>query len=117
MLRVAKELLAMAQRLIAVNIGYNGLIRVRCDLFRKLQQLSLGYHKSQPQGDAIYRLSYDTGGFQTILNVLLNSVLVSGVTLMVMTWLMLQMNWQSDADHAVGGAAAAVDDEGYSPGR
>ena len=56
--------------------------------------MSLGYHKSQPQGDAIYRLSYDTGGFQTILNVLLNNVLVSGVTLMVMTWLMLQMNWQ-----------------------
>jgi ATP-binding cassette, subfamily B, bacterial len=93
-LRVAQELLSMAQRLIGVHIGYNGLIRVRCDLFRKLQQLSLGYHKSQPQGDAIYRLSYDTGGFQTILNVLLNNVLVSGVTLLVMTWLMLQMNWQ-----------------------
>jgi ATP-binding cassette, subfamily B, bacterial len=93
-LRVTQELLSMAQRLIGVNIGYNGLIRVRCDLFRKLQQLSLGYHKSQPQGDAIYRLSYDTGGFQTILTVLLNNVLVSGITLIVMTWLMLQMNWQ-----------------------
>src|SRR5579872_5976725 len=83
-MRVAQELLSMAMRLIGVNIGYNGLIRVRCDLFRKLQQLSLGYHRSQPQGDAIYRLSYDTGGFQTILNVLLNNVLVSGVTLLVM---------------------------------
>ena len=93
-LRIAQELLSMSQRLIGVHIGYNGLIRVRCDLFRKLQQLSLGYHKSQPQGDAIYRLSYDTGGFQTILNVLLNNVLVSGVTLLVMTWLMLEMNWQ-----------------------
>ena len=93
-LRVFQELLAMAQRLIGAHIGYNGLIRVRCDLFRKLQQLSLGYHKSQPQGDAIYRLSYDTGGFQTILNVLINSVLVSGITLIVMTGLMLEMNWQ-----------------------
>jgi subfamily B ATP-binding cassette protein MsbA len=93
-MRVMQELSSMAQRLIGANIGYNGLIRVRCDLFRKLQQLSLAYHKSQPQGDAIYRLSYDTGGFQTILNVLLNNLLVSGVTLVVMTWLMLEMNWQ-----------------------
>jgi len=93
-LRVLQELLAMSQRLTAVNIGYNGLIRVRCDLFKKLQQLSLLYHKSQPQGDAIYRLSYDTGGFQTILTVLINGVLVSAVTLIVMTCLMVQLNWQ-----------------------
>jgi len=92
-LRVLQELLGMAQRLLSAYVGYNGLIRVRCDLFRKLQQLSLGYHKSQPQGDAIYRLSYDTGGFQTILSVLINNVLVSAVTLIIMTWIMLQMNW------------------------
>ena len=30
------------------------------DLFQKLRALSLAYHRSQPQGDAIYRLSYDT---------------------------------------------------------
>jgi ABC-type multidrug transport system fused ATPase/permease subunit len=91
-LRVFQEILAMAQRLISANIGYNGLIRVRCDLFRKFQQLSIGYHKSQPQGDAIYRLSFDTSGFQTVLNVLLSNVLVSGITLIVMTILMLQIN-------------------------
>ena len=93
-LRVMQELLAMSQRLIGVHIGYNGLIRARCDLFQKLQQLSLGYHKSQPQGDAIYRLSYDTSGFQTILTVLLNSVLVSAVTLVIMTIIMVQMSWE-----------------------
>jgi subfamily B ATP-binding cassette protein MsbA len=93
-LRVAQELLSMGQRLLNAHIGYNGLIRVRCDLFRKLQQLSIGYHKSQPQGDAIYRLSYDTSGFQTILNVLISNVLVSGVTLVFMTCIMLGMNWQ-----------------------
>jgi subfamily B ATP-binding cassette protein MsbA len=93
-LRVLQELLKMATNLISQQIGYNGLLRVRCDLFRKLQQLSIGYHKSQPQGDAIYRLSYDTAGFQTILNVILNNILVSSVTLIFMTVLMLQMNWQ-----------------------
>ncbi len=55
--------------------------------------MSLGYHKSQPQGDAIYRLSYDTSGFQTILTVLVNSIVVSTVTLIFMTWIMLSMNW------------------------
>jgi len=93
-LRVVQELLAMSQRLIGVHIGYNGLIRARCDLFQKLQQLSLGYHKTQPQGDAIYRLSYDTSGFQTILTVLLNNILVSAVTLAIMTVIMVQMSWE-----------------------
>jgi subfamily B ATP-binding cassette protein MsbA len=92
LLRVLQELLAMGQRLLAIHIGYNGLLRVRCDLFKKLQALSLGYHKSQPQGDAIYRLSYDTAGFQTILTVLINSVFVSSITLILMTWLMVRMN-------------------------
>ncbi|MGD0388552.1 MAG: ABC transporter ATP-binding protein [Tepidisphaeraceae bacterium] len=92
LLRVLQELLAMGQRLLAIHIGYNGLLRVRCDLFRKLQALSLGYHKSQPQGDAIYRLSYDAMGFQTILTVLINSVFVSSITLILMTCLMVRMN-------------------------
>ena len=93
-LRIAQELLAMAQRLINVQIGYNGLMRVRCDLFEKLQQLSLGYHKSQPQGDAIYRLSYDATGFQTILTVFVNSIVVSLCTLLFMTVIMVQINWK-----------------------
>jgi subfamily B ATP-binding cassette protein MsbA len=58
-----------------------------------LQALSLGYHKSQPQGDAIYRLSYDAMGFQTILTVLINSVFVSSITLILMAWLMVRMNF------------------------
>jgi ABC-type multidrug transport system fused ATPase/permease subunit len=93
-LRVAQELLAMAQRLINVQIGYNGLMRVRCDLFQKLQQLSIGYHKSQPQGDAIYRLSYDATGFQTILTVFVSNVVVSLCTLLFMTVIMVQINWK-----------------------
>jgi len=93
-LRVCQELLGMGQTLLNIRIGYGGLMRVRCELYRKLQELSLAYHKSQPQGDAIYRLSYDTYGFHTILNVLVQTVLVSAVTLVIMTWIMLSMNWQ-----------------------
>jgi len=93
-LRITQELLNMAQTFLNIRIGYNGTMRVRCDLFRKLQELSLAYHKSQPQGDAIYRLSYDTFGIQTILNVMVQTVLVSAITLLIMTALMLNMNWK-----------------------
>ncbi|HQY88299.1 MAG TPA: ABC transporter ATP-binding protein, partial [Tepidisphaeraceae bacterium] len=92
-LRLIAEVLRTAQTLINIRIGYNGLMRVRCDLFKKLQQLSLAYHKSQPQGDAIYRLSYDALGFQAVLNTLLG-VLVNVITLAAMTWIMLEMNWR-----------------------
>jgi subfamily B ATP-binding cassette protein MsbA len=93
-LRLLQELLSMGYTLLNIQIGYNGLMRVRCDLFQKLQALSLAYHRSQPQGDAIYRLSYDTSGFQTILNTIVQTVLVSSITLIFMVWIMLSMNWR-----------------------
>jgi subfamily B ATP-binding cassette protein MsbA len=94
LLRFMQEALSMCQTLLNIYIGYGGLMRIRCELFRKLQQLSLAYHKSQPQGDAIYRLSYDTYGFQTILNTLVQTVLVSSITLIIMTWIMLEKSWK-----------------------
>ncbi len=93
LLGVIQSLLNMAQTLLKINIGYNGLMRVRCDLFRKLQQLSLSYHRSKPQGDAIYRLSYDTAGFQNALNVI-TGLLINSITLVVMAWIMFSMNWK-----------------------
>jgi subfamily B ATP-binding cassette protein MsbA len=91
--RILAELLRMFQTLLNIRIGYNGLMRVRCDLFRKLQELSLAYHKSQPQGDAIYRLSSDSLGFQSVLNVILG-VVVNVITLVAMAWIMFTMNWK-----------------------
>jgi subfamily B ATP-binding cassette protein MsbA len=92
-LRLFQELLTMYQTLLRIRIGYAGLMRVRCDLFRKLQELSASYHKSQPQGDAIYRVSYDTFGFQTMLTVA-TGVLLNALTLVMMGWIMFAMNWK-----------------------
>jgi len=86
--------LAMFQTMASVGVGYRGCTRVRCDLFRKLQHLSLSYHRAQPQGDSIYRLSQDAFAFQTILNVFVGNILVSGVMLAVMTWMMFSMDWR-----------------------
>ncbi len=82
-LKLTLDLLTAAQSFVSNQVNYNGLMRVRCDLYRKLQALNLGYHRSQPQGDAIYRLSSDTYGCQNILNVLVSTV-VAGITLTVM---------------------------------
>jgi len=88
-----QQTLQMYQKLLDIRIGYNGLMRVRCDLFRKLQALSLGYHRSQPQGDAIYRLSWDTFGAQTILN-FVTGTLLNLLSLVGTAALMFLMNWK-----------------------
>lgn len=79
-LRLLQELLNVARKLLRMRIEYNGVLRVRCDLFRKLQALHLGYHRSQPVGDGIFRLTTDTFGSVLVLGVLL-SVLFAVVTL------------------------------------
>lgn len=93
-LRVVQELLTLAQSLVTIKIGFSGLMRVRSELFQKLQALSIGYHKSTPQGDAIYRLSNDAYGFQAILNTFMNAILMSVIVLLVMTGIMLSLSWQ-----------------------
>ncbi len=86
-LRLAQEALTTGRALLGFRIGYGGLTRVRGDLYRKLQALHLGYHRAQPQGDALYRLNQDAAGFQALLNVAL-SAFASALSLAVMTAIM-----------------------------
>lgn len=83
-LKLLSDALGVAQTIVGNQVNYNGLMRVRCELYRKLQALNLAYHRSQPQGDAIYRLSSDTYGCQNILGVIISTA-VSTVTLVTMT--------------------------------
>ncbi|MGF1632735.1 MAG: ABC transporter ATP-binding protein [Phycisphaerae bacterium] len=92
-LRLAGEVLRSWQTQLSITIGYLGRTRVQEALFQKLQALSLKYHRSQPQGDAIYRLSYDTHGFQGILNVF-TGALVNVLTLVFMLVAMVNMEWR-----------------------
>ena len=46
LLRIAQEVLSMVQTLLGIRIGYHGLMKVRFDLFRKLQELSLSQQSS-----------------------------------------------------------------------
>lgn len=91
--RLGSEFLRMWQSILSIRIGLHGMMRVRCDLFRKLQTLSIGYHRSQPQGDAIYRVAWDTYGFQGVLNVLV-AILVASCKLVLMVVIAWSFNWK-----------------------
>src|SRR3954465_6074695 len=91
LLRLVQECASRARGLVNLRIAYSGLVRVRCDLFRKLQAQSLSYHHSQPQGDAIYRLITDTFGCQTILNVVID-LTVAGFMLLIMIYVLASRN-------------------------
>src|SRR5207237_54103 len=86
--------LVMFQTMAAVKVGYYGLRHVRSDLFVHLQRLSLAYHRARPQGDPLYRMTNDSFGFPTILNIVVGNVLVSVVTLVVMAWIMFRIHWR-----------------------
>lgn len=92
-LRLLNEFLRTLQTQMSIGIGYRGRARVQADLFQKLQALSLKYHKSQPQGDGIYRLSYDTHGFHGVLNIFLGYIVNAGA-LIVMLITMLSLHWK-----------------------
>jgi ABC-type multidrug transport system fused ATPase/permease subunit len=90
-LRLLQEILATGRKLLHSRINCSGVLRLRQDLFRKLQALHLGYHRSQPIGDAIYRLTTDTFGCQEVLGVLIN-VAFAVVTLVVILVIMVSRN-------------------------
>ena len=85
--RLIQELISMARRLLTSRVHYNGLLRVRCDLYRKLQTLHLGYHRSQPMADSLFRLATDTLGCQAVLTVVIN-IIFAVVTLCVIVGLL-----------------------------
>ena len=91
LLRFAHELIAMARRLLTPRVHYNGLLRVRGDLYRKLQGMHLDYHRSRPMSDSLFRLTTDTLGFQAVLTVMIN-LLVAGITLLVIVGLLMGRN-------------------------
>ncbi|PVE21170.1 sugar ABC transporter [Microvirga sp. KLBC 81] len=77
--------------MINYHLNYRGTTRVRHDLFRKLQLLGLTYHRSHPQGDAIYRLTTDAFGPWGIMDTVIGTS-VAAVTLTVMTAILLSRN-------------------------
>ena len=81
----------MLRAMVNYHLNYRGTARVRYDLFTKLQHLGLAYHRSHPQGDAIYRISADAFGPWGIMDTVIGTC-VAAVTLTVMTAILLSRN-------------------------
>ncbi len=92
-LRLIQELVSMGNGIIKIKIGFNGLLHVRSELYRKLQELSLGYHRSRTQGDTIYRLGSDTNAFQAAFNIV-QTIFINCLKLLFMSCIMLSLNWR-----------------------
>jgi ABC-type multidrug transport system fused ATPase/permease subunit len=93
LLKVISETIGLGQGYFKIRIGYSGQVRVRSDLFRHLQRLSLRFYRSRPQGDLIYRITGDTNGFIAAFNVVFG-IIVNAITLLVMMWFMFAMSWK-----------------------
>ncbi|CAF0698653.1 ABC transporter ATP-binding protein [Candidatus Methylacidithermus pantelleriae] len=68
------------------------LVRLRIELFSRLQELSLPFHRSRPTGDLIYRVVYDTQAIQTVLQRGIVTVLTSFLTLVGALALLFRLN-------------------------
>ncbi|MBD2067798.1 ABC transporter ATP-binding protein [Leptolyngbya sp. FACHB-671] len=88
LIRILSDTVIMLRKMLNYRIQYNGTLRVRTELYDKMQALSLGWHGSRSQGDAIYRLSYDSLGPWGVIDTLIGSTAAS-VTLTAMIWIML----------------------------
>lgn len=86
--RILSDTVFMLRKMLNYRIQYNGTLRVRTELYDKMQALSLGWHGDRSQGDSIYRLSYDSLGAWGVIDTLIGSTAAS-VTLTAMICIML----------------------------
>src|SRR5205823_3667576 len=78
----------------SISVGLRGLRRVRNEVFGWLQRLSLRFHHGTQAGDIIFRAGSDTAAFQTLLQQGLFVAFSALCTLVMMTAVMLHLNWK-----------------------
>jgi ATP-binding cassette subfamily B protein len=76
----------------SIRIGLRGLVRVRNEVFRWLEHLSLRLFQVRSAGDLIYRLSWDTYAFQTLIQQGIFTFLSASLSLLLMLLVMWRLN-------------------------
>ena len=92
LLHTLQGILSGAQNFLSIKIGLRGLARVRNEVFGRLQRLSLGLHHGANSGDLIYRASWDTYAFQTLLQQGFVAFATAFLSLVLMLGIMLHLN-------------------------
>jgi ATP-binding cassette subfamily B protein/subfamily B ATP-binding cassette protein MsbA len=86
--------LNLVSKYLLVKVSLRVLTQVRCDLFRHLQRLSLGFHDRNRIGDSLYTLNTNIYAMQGIFCDGFIPVLEASVTVIGMIVIMLRMDWQ-----------------------
>jgi len=89
-LHLAQGGLTTAQNYVAIQIGLNGLRRVRDEVFACLQRLSTRFLQGAKSGELIHRAAWDTYAFQTLFQ----QGLVTSVSAVMSLLLMLVVMWR-----------------------
>ena len=89
---LAHGVLSARQNYRSIQIGLRGLVRVRKAVFECLEHLSLRFHQGQAQGDLIYRMSWDTYAFQTLVQQGFFTFLSALLSLVLMLAIMWRLN-------------------------
>ena len=84
--------IAAWQNYTTIKIGLRGLVRVRNEVFRWLEHLSMRFHQGRTQGDLIYRVSWDTYAFQTLFQQGVFTFLSASLSLVLMLGVMWNLN-------------------------
>jgi ATP-binding cassette, subfamily B, bacterial len=91
-LYAAHAVLVAVQNGTVIQLGLRGLGRVRMAVYDWLLRLPLGRWNALPQGEVLYRATWDTYSFQTLFTQGLFGVLGASTQVLAMTWVMAQLN-------------------------
>lgn len=81
------------QQRIMISVSQNALIKIRKDLFTKMQKLPLRYHDTHTHGDLMSRFTNDLDAVGDMLNNTLPQVFSGLITFFGTIILMYTMNW------------------------
>jgi subfamily B ATP-binding cassette protein MsbA len=91
LIKIGFDTVWMLRMMLNARIRLDGTKRVRAQLYAKLQELGVSYHKARPQGEALYHVVSDALGPWGLIDTFIGSA-VAAVTLTAMTVIMLSRN-------------------------
>ncbi|HHY82004.1 MAG TPA: ABC transporter ATP-binding protein [Clostridiales bacterium] len=81
------------QQRIMIGVSQNALVRIREDLFRRIQKLPVKYHDTHTHGDLMSRFTNDLDSVGEMLNNTMAHIFSSVITLIGTLILMFVTNW------------------------
>jgi len=81
------------QQKIMIGVSQNALIKIREDLFRKIQRLPVKYHDTHAHGDVMSRFTNDLDSVGEMLNHTMSQIFSGILTLIGTVVLMFVTNW------------------------